>query len=59
MKNGDMYQGEFKNGKANGKGVYLSKVGTLYKGEWKDDLYHGSGVERREKNTVVYTGQFV
>ena len=31
----------------------------MYKGQWKDDLYHGKGVERINKNTIVYDGDFV
>ena len=57
--NGDIYQGEFKDGKANGKGTFVGSDGTMYVGEWKDDLYDGQGVERWNKNTIVYTGAFV
>ena len=30
--NGDIYQGEWANGQANGKGVFLDKAGSMYDG---------------------------
>jgi len=35
---GDIYEGEWENDKANGYGIYLNKEGDIYEGEWKDDL---------------------
>jgi hypothetical protein len=38
--NGDVYEGEFKNGKRHGKGVYKSEKFD-FDGEWEEDLMHG------------------
>ena len=37
------YTGEFKNGKANGKGKFVNKSGGVYIGDFKDNLRSGSG----------------
>ncbi len=34
--NGDIYQGEWKDGKANGQGVFVDTNGSMYEGEWLD-----------------------
>jgi mono/diheme cytochrome c family protein/uncharacterized OB-fold protein len=34
---GDRYEGQYKDNKMNGKGVYISANGDRYEGEWKDD----------------------
>ena len=36
--NGDIYQGQWLDGKANGKGTFIDTCGSIYEGEWKDDL---------------------
>jgi hypothetical protein len=36
--NGDMYTGNFTNGKKNGVGKYNYANGDIYEGEWKNDL---------------------
>ena len=38
FKNGDRYEGEWDNDKANGKGKFWHADGDYYEGEWKDDL---------------------
>jgi len=35
--NGDVYQGEWKNNKANGHGIFVDSQGSTYDGEWIDD----------------------
>ena len=35
--NGEVYEGNWKNDKADGYGEYQSKDGVIYKGNWKDD----------------------
>lgn len=57
--NGDIYQGEWKDGKACGKGIFVDKKGMMYEGEWLDDKYHGKGREEWRYNKIVYTGDFV
>ena len=44
LDNGDKYEGEMKNGKMQGKGVYLFANGEKYEGEFKDDMFEGKGV---------------
>jgi len=41
---GSMYQGYWKNDKANGKGRLIHADGDIYEGDWKDDKAHGKGV---------------
>ena len=38
------YEGEFKNGKMEGKGTKVFASGNMYIGQWKNDLQHGTGV---------------
>ena len=57
--NGDVYQGEWKDGKACGFGVYVDQNGSIYRGEWKDDQYHGKGVESWSFGQVRYEGDFL
>jgi len=57
--NGDIYQGEWKDGKANGFGVFVDTNGSMYKGEWLNDIYHGHGCETWNYNTIKYEGEFI
>ena len=41
--NGDVYEGEEKDGIRHGIGRYYHADGAIYEGEWKDDLIHGIG----------------
>ena len=44
-KNGDVYEGEVKNNKPNGKGIYIDKsAGERYEGEIENGSRHGCGV---------------
>ena len=36
-----MYEGEFRNGKANGPGWLITKYGDVCKGEFKNNIAHG------------------
>ena len=38
-----IYEGEYKNGKREGKGVYHYKTGEVYDGEWVDGIREGKG----------------
>ena len=38
------YEGEFKNGKIEGKGKKEFSNGNRFIGDWKNDVMHGSGV---------------
>jgi len=43
--NGDTYQGKWKEGKRDGKGIWLSVIDiSSYKGNWKGGLPDGAGV---------------
>jgi hypothetical protein len=35
--NGDIYQGEWKDGKAFRSGVFIDQLGSMYDGEWLND----------------------
>ena len=57
--NGDVYQGEWKDGKAHGNGVFIDTKGSLYEGDWVEDLQQGKGVEIWDYNKIKDTGDFV
>ncbi|MDR3078906.1 MAG: hypothetical protein LBU15_02605 [Rickettsiales bacterium] len=42
---GDVYEGEYRNGKKDGKGVHTFPDGRKYDGGWKNDLRDGRGTE--------------
>lgn len=41
---GSLYEGFWRNNKANGRGRLIHADGDVYEGEWKDDKAHGVGV---------------
>ena len=41
---GSVYEGWWKNDKANGRGRLVHADGDVYDGEWKNDKAHGIGV---------------
>ena len=55
-KNGK-YEGEYLNGKREGKGIYKYNNGDKYEGEYKNDLKDGNG-KYIYKNGDIYTGEY-
>jgi hypothetical protein len=54
--NSDVYEGFWKDDKANGYGVFMDTNGAMYEGEWLDDMQHGHGTETWDKGSAKYTG---
>jgi len=40
-----VYDGDWLDDMANGKGTYVHSAGAKYEGEWKNDLQSGKGIE--------------
>ena len=57
FRNGDYFEGEFKNNKANGFGKYVNVNGEIYLGNWVNDKQEGNG-ELILKNGSRYIGEF-
>ncbi|KAI8572468.1 hypothetical protein RHMOL_Rhmol01G0201200 [Rhododendron molle] len=55
--NGDVYEGEFHNGKCSGCGVYYYYMSGRYEGDWIDGKYDGFGVETWARGSR-YRGQY-
>ncbi len=49
------FLGEWKNNKAEGKGVFKHVDGDIFDGEWKEDKANGYG-EYKHKNGALYRG---
>ena len=57
LENGDYYEGEFKNGKRNGTGIFYTKNGQiLYAGDYTNDFPEGYG--KFFGNKFLYEGEF-
>jgi len=41
---GQVYEGEWRDGKRNGKGTNTWPDGNKYEGDWKDDKVEGKGI---------------
>eukprot|EP00825_Cyclidium_porcatum_P045940 TRINITY_DN710_c0_g2_i2.p1 TRINITY_DN710_c0_g2~~TRINITY_DN710_c0_g2_i2.p1 ORF type:complete len:803 (-),score=190.89 TRINITY_DN710_c0_g2_i2:247-2655(-) len=54
--NGDLYEGDIKDGKKHGKGVYTQGDAYKYDGEYQNDQKHGFGQESDNGNK--YSGQW-
>jgi hypothetical protein len=50
--NGDIYEGEWKDGRKHGKGIYRAANGNVYEGDWKDDKENGKGIYRFTSGNV-------
>ena len=55
--NGAVYEGQFENGKKNGKGKLVWDNGSAYEGEFKEDLVHGYG-KLMYASGGIYEGEF-
>ena len=55
--NGDVLEGEFKNGKLNGPGKITFSDGVVHEGEFKDDKLNGQG-KMTFSGGVVHEGEF-
>ena len=56
--NGDIYEGEYRDGKRNGHGIYTFANGAVYDGEWLDGKFSGHGV-LTYANGDVYDGEWL
>ena len=54
FKNGDSYEGDFKNGKMNGNGTYCWKDQACYTGSWKEDQMNGNGTYFYDADQTEY-----
>ena len=51
--NGDIYEGNFKNGNREGEGIYTWTDNSYYKGEWLNDKMNGYGEYRSATGDVI------
>lgn len=58
--NGDIYDGSWKEDKANGYGVFVDINNARYEGYWNEDQQHGEGIETwgSEGSQATYIGTF-
>lgn len=54
----EFYNGDFKNDKFDGVGMYTWFSGKVYRGDWKNGQLHGAG-EFLWSNNVSYRGQYL
>ena len=54
-----IYEGDFANGKLNGRGKCVYENGNYYIGQFSDGLRHGKGIIYYKNNTIKYDGDFV
>ena len=53
------YHGDYKNGKENGRGIFINdQNGEYYVGEFRDGLPHGEGIWYNSDGTIIHKGNF-
>ena len=55
--NGDIYTGDFLDGKKHGHGLLKTPTKRTYDGDWEDDLPHGYGMNTFP-NGKIYRGEY-
>lgn len=55
--NGNLYEGQFVEGKRSGKGKYVFADGTLYEGDFANNMFEGWG-KYTDPNGTIYEGSF-
>ena len=58
MKNGDVYDGDWYEGKKDGFGKMTYANGDIYDGEWEDDCQHGNGKMTYKNDNFEYFGSW-
>lgn len=58
FQNGNIYIGEWENGKMCGNGILKFTTGNVYEGEWKENKMHGQGT-LKYSNGNIYFGSFI
>lgn len=58
--NGDVYEGQWRDGQPNGDGIYVHEGGVLIReGQFRDGLLHGQGkVLGGDGPNTIYQGEF-
>ncbi len=58
--NGDTFDGNYTDGRADGKGIYkwAARNGRVYEGEFRNGLQDGQGVYKEANGKVIYEGQW-
>lgn len=56
--NGDMYEGDYREGKPNGKGKYTWKNIITYEGQFVEGYRHGKGIIK-SPNGMKFEGDFI
>ena len=54
---GDIYEGQFENGKINGKGIFKWKNGEIYEGDFVNGIKHGKGIHKFPEGSE-YEGEY-
>jgi len=57
--NGDVYDGEFKDGLASGEGMFVHSNGDKYTGAFDNDAYNGIGTFKNEEDRIERSGNWV
>ena len=57
--NGDYYEGNFKDGKRSGNGVYTFASGAYYSGRFLNGNYHGEGAKYNSSGTLTKKGKWI
>ncbi len=56
---GDLYKGEFKDGKRSGKGTFIKANGCKYVGNWSNNKRNGNGIYYNANGLVEYDGDWI
>ncbi|KAK1941900.1 Radial spoke head 10 B [Phytophthora citrophthora] len=56
-RNGDVYEGEFKDGHRDGFGIFTERAtGSTYEGQWMHNARHGTGILTSGSKDFIYDG---